>query len=110
MANIVKTKMKRNAAVELPAATAITTSGVDVDFNGKDEMTLLLIASTAGSKVNVTIAKGTGIQAVGDEVVEVPAGKTVGVVLESAKFKKLADGTVNIKASATGTTVQVVEL
>ncbi len=110
MASIVKTKMKRNAAVELPAATAITTTGVDIDFNGKDEMTLLLITSTASSAVTLTIAKGTGIQAVADETVSVPANKTVGVVLESAKFKNLKDGTVNIKASATGTTVQVVEL
>lgn len=110
MANVVKTKMIRNAAVELPAATAITTSGVKVDFSGKDEMILLLIASTASSAVTVTISKGNGIQAVADETVSIPAGKTCGIVLESAKFKNLSDGTVSIKASATGTTVQVVEL
>ena len=110
MSKVEKTKMTRNTAVELSAATAITTGGVDVDFSGKDEMTLLLISSTAGSAVTVTIVKGNGIQAVADETVSIPAGKTCGIVLESAKFKNLSDGTVKIKASATGTTVQVVEL
>ena len=105
-----KVKIIRNDAVELLDATAITTSGVDINFNGRDENILLLIKSTASSAVKLTVAKGTGIQAVGDAEISVPAGKTVGVVLESMRFKKLSDGTVNIKASATGTTVQVVEL
>lgn len=105
-----KVKIIRNDAVELLDATAIPTSGVDINFNGRDENILLLIKSTASSAVKLTVAKGTGIQAVGDAEISVPAGKTVGVVLESMRFKKLSDGTVNIKASATGTTVQVVEL
>lgn len=105
-----KVKIARNDAVELLEATAITTSGVDVDFNGRDENILLLIKSTASSDVKLTVAKGTGIQAVGNKEITVPAGKTVGIVLESMKFKNLSKGTVNIKASATGTTVQVIEL
>ena len=105
-----KVKIVRNDAVTLAEKTAITTNGVDVDFSGMDDRTLLLVTSTAAADVKLTIAKGTGIQAVGDGTVNVPAGKTVGIVLESAKYKKLSDGTVNIKASATGTSVQVIEL
>lgn len=105
-----RVKIVRNGAVELSEPVAITTAGVDIDFNGRDDKTLILVNSTSSSKVTLTIAKGTGFQALVDETIEVPANKTVGIVLESAKFKKLSDGTVNIKASATGTTVQVVEL
>lgn len=105
-----KVKIIRNDAVTLADKTAITTSGVDIDFNGRDDKTLLIVTSTASADVTLTIAKGTGIQAVADGTITVPAGKTVGIVLESMKFKNLSNGTVNIKASATGTSVQVVEL
>ena len=105
-----KVKIVRNDAVQLLDATAISTNGVDIDFNGRDDKTLVLVTSTASSVVKLTVAKGTGIQAVGDAEISVPAGKTVGIVLESMKFKNLSKGTVNIKASATGTAVQVVEL
>lgn len=104
------TKTKRNEAVEVPAGTAITTAGIEVDFNGQDDRTLLLVTSGASSAVTLTILNGNGIQAVGDETISVAAGKTVAIVLESMRYKNLKNGTVKLKASATGLTVQPIEL
>ena len=70
----------------------------------------MLFTSSATSLVTLTVANGTGLQACGDDEFKIKAGKTIAVVLESMGFKKLSDGTVNIKASDTGVTVQVVEV
>ena len=104
------TKTKRNEAVEVPEATAITTAGIEVDFDGQDDRTLLLVTSGANAAVTLTVLNGNGIQAVGDETFSVAAGKTVAIVLESMRFKNLKNGTVKLKASATGLTVQPIEL
>lgn len=104
------TKTKLNEAVELPTATSVTTAGVDIDFDGKDDRTVLIFTSSASSQITLTVANGDGLQACGDEEFKINAGKTVVVVLESMKFKKLTDGTVNVKASGSGVTVQVVEV
>lgn len=68
--------------------TALSTSGVTVDFEGRDNRTAIIIQNTASSEGTVTVVSGTGIQGVTDITVTVPANKFVVLRLESGEFKQ----------------------
>lgn len=59
------------------------------DAIGGDYKVLMLFANAGNAKATVTIAVGDGPLGAGDDlVVDVKAGKTVGIVLDSAYFKQ----------------------
>ncbi len=95
-------KLQFNVSSQLPAQTACDiTTGAGVDYGAaEDRHIVLLIENTAVAAEDVTIPKGSGIQAVSDYVFSVPAGGKVALVVESGKYKNFSDATVRIKGSA----------
>ncbi len=95
-------KLKFNAAEALPAQVACDTStGAGVDYGAaEDRRIVLLIENTAEVSEQVTIAKGSGIQAVADYVFSVPANSKVALVVESGRYKNFSDAMVRIKGSS----------
>lgn len=79
------------------------TDGGYITPNGADEKMLVLVQNTNGSAAakTVTFKAGTGIQGVNDYAVEIAAGKTVIVALESGRFK-IMSGTNKGKIHLTG--------
>ena len=84
------TKLARNGGVEMPTATALTstTDGAEVDYTGQSDGRILLLIENgnASAAETATVKAGNGIQGTEDLVVSVPAQKTLGLVLESGKF------------------------
>ena len=93
--------------------TAETTTAKYFDFAGKDDKTAIIIDNSANSSpTTVTVLAGTGLNAVADLELKVPASKAVAMRLDSASFKQMAGenkGSFGIKASAT-VQVSVIEL
>lgn len=113
-ANISKVKCKEYAGVEV-TYTALTTSYKTVDFTGVDENTLLLVNnSSTSAAATLTIKQGNGIAGVADLEIEVAAGKTLALQLNSQEFMSVTGedkGCLNAKASAASTlSLAVVEL
>jgi hypothetical protein len=97
------TNLKFNTAEALPATAALDgTDGAVVDFSSAEDRRILIIIENSDSEnaEDVTVKKGTGIQATEDYVVSVAAGATVCTVFESGKFKDMSSGLVNITGSA----------
>lgn len=112
-ANISKVKCKEYAGVEV-TYTALTTSYKTVDFTGVDENTVLLVSNSASAAATLTIKQGNGIAGVADLEIEVAAGKTVALQLNSQEFMSVSGddkGCLNVKASvASALSLAVVEL
>ena len=86
-------KVNEAGAVALNTAlfTALDASdGAAYDASGRDDKTLLLVQNSATSEGTLTVKAGNGIQGVNDLSVVVPASSTVGLVLESGRFKKIS--------------------
>ena len=73
------------AAVALEALTASTAKAID--WNEKDEHTVLVI--NAAAQTDLTVKAGNGIQGVTDLVLTVPQGVSL-VKLESGRFKNVS--------------------
>lgn len=73
------------AAVALEALTASTSKAID--WNEKDEHTVLVI--NAAAQTDLTVKAGNGIQGVTDLVLTVPKGISL-VKLESGRFKNVS--------------------
>ena len=73
------------AAVTLEALTASTAKAID--WNEKDEHTVLVI--NAAAQTDLTVKAGNGIQGVTDLVLTVPKGVSL-VKLESGRFKNVS--------------------
>ena len=73
------------AAVALGALTASTAKAID--WNEKDEHTVLVI--NAAAQTDLTVKAGNGIQGVTDLVLTVPKGISL-VKLESGRFKNVS--------------------
>lgn len=73
------------AAVALEALTASTAKAID--WNEKDEHTVLVI--NAAAQTDLTVKAGNGIQGVTDLVLTVPKGVSL-VKLESGRFKNVS--------------------
>ncbi len=73
------------AAVALEALTASTAKAID--WNEKDEHTVLVI--NAAAQTDLTVKAGNGIQGVTDLVLTVPKGISL-VKLESGRFKNVS--------------------
>ena len=73
------------AAVALEALTASTAKALD--WNEKDEHTVLVI--NAAAQTDLTVKAGNGIQGVTDLVLTVPKGISL-VKLESGRFKNVS--------------------
>lgn len=87
---ISKINLKRQAGISMPELTAIdSTDGAKVEFDGADEKTLLFIKNThASESATATILAGNALFSDGGELsVEIAAGVTKLIVLESGKFK-----------------------
>lgn len=79
------------------------TDGGYIPMSDRDEKILVLVQNTNGSAAakTVTFKAGTGIQGVNDYAVEIAAGKSVIVALESGRFK-IMSGTNKGKVHLTG--------
>lgn len=113
--NIVITKLVRNEADVIPATAAVNaTDGAMLDLNGIVDEKLLILIENAGSAAKVaTIKAGNGIQGVHDLEISVDAGKTVGIVIESMKFKNVSGenmGKVIILGASTDIKIAAVQL
>jgi hypothetical protein len=100
---ITVTNLKFNTAEALPATAALDgTDGAVIDFSSAEDRRILIIIENSDSEnaEEVTVKKGTGIQATGDHVVSVAASTTVCAVVESGKFKNMSNGLVNITGSS----------
>ena len=96
--------LKRNEATVLPELTEVAAGeGALVPFDTDDAKTLILIENAGGETATAVIHKGDGIQGVADMEVEIEAGATVCIVVESMKFKNMSGenkGNVLITGSA----------
>ncbi len=111
--NIERVKIKRNTPGEYPELTAIdTTDGALIDFDGCDDKTLMIFASSSeGAKVRVH--SGNGIQGVeaAEFEFDIPNGEMRTLVIESGKYKDVKVNKGKVKVTVTGTvSVGVIEL
>lgn len=120
MAVINRTRVQLINAVEMDGTpfevtkTAVTTTAKYFDFAGKDDKTAIIIDNSANSSVTtVTVLAGTGLNAVADLELKVPASKVVAMRLDSASFKQMAGenkGSFGIKTASGTVQVSVIEL
>ena len=75
------------AAVTLEALTANTAKAIN--WNEKDEHTVLVISNAGNTATDLTVKAGNGIQGVTDLVLTVPKGVSL-VKLESGRFKNVS--------------------
>lgn len=88
---IIPTKIPLSAEVEIPAFTAVAVpaEGAYIDFTDVDLKTFIMVKNSGSAAKTVTIKAGDSAQAAGDYVFSVDAGKTVGLSLESGRYKNL---------------------
>ena len=92
MAVLERDVLKLNEAKEITITAKSAAFAADAE--GGDYKVLFLFANASDASANVTIAVGDGALAAGDDLTfAVGAGKTKGIVVDSAYFKqfKLAD-------------------
>lgn len=95
---VVKT-LEPNALSEGFAFTAAAAnSDIQVEWDGKDTQTTILVTATAACKL--TVKAGDSLQAVNDEVMALEAGKYHAFSLDSGRFK-------NIRGELAGKVVMV---
>ena len=92
MARVVieNTELKFNVASVVEAAEAVdATAGAEVAM-GADQKTLVLVSNTSvDTAADVTVKAGNGLQGTYDYTVEVAAGTTVALCMESGAFKQV---------------------
>lgn len=96
--------------LELTALTAATET--PVAFDQKDDQTILVLANSGTSAVDVTIKAGNGLQGVNDLTVSVKAGANA-IKLESGRFKFVTGvnkGKIVLKAAASGVSYGIVAM
>lgn len=81
------TILKLNEGGEITSASRTGTFGIAA--KGGDYKTLITLAG-GSSAVKVTFAASDGFKGTEDLVVDVPASKTIGIVLDSAYFKQVS--------------------
>jgi hypothetical protein len=102
MAEITITGLKFNEAAQLPATEAIDETGIaTIDYGSYEDRRIAVMVenSDAENAQDVTVKKGTGIQATEDYVVSVPASSNIVLVLESGKYKDMSTAKVSIAGS-----------
>lgn len=103
MATINRAFTERHMGADLEF-TALSTSGVAVDFTGKDDKTAIIIQNTGSGEGKVTVVAGTGIQGVTDIEIAVPASGFKAIRLDSGEFKQTSGtdkGCVILKGATT---------
>lgn len=79
-------KALRDEAKEITFESLTTSDKVIIDWECKDECTMLLFLGGSAAST-VTLKAGNGIQGVNDIVIEVPASKYVAVPINSGRVK-----------------------
>ena len=98
------------ANVKLTALTAATET--PVAFDQKDDQTILVLANSGTSAVDVTIKAGNGLQGVNDLTVSVKAGANA-IKLESGRFKFVSGehkGKILVNAAAANVSYGIVAM
>ncbi len=107
--------IKMNVAVEMTAATAVSTTAASptyIDFSGRN-LIVFAANSSSSAAANLTIKKGDGIQGVEDLVIPIAAATEIVVRPESGAFKVVSGdnaGKIGFVASASDVSVQVIEI
>lgn len=84
--NVDVTIIPRDDKVLVPSTVSVGTSDTAlVEWNCKDESTIILVTVASGSG-NLTIKAGNGIQGVNDEVFALATGTTA-ITINSGRFK-----------------------
>ncbi len=65
--------------------------GAAVEWDDKDEKTVIIVKNAATSAKSVTIKAGNGIQGVNDISVSVTAGYFTAIALDSGRFKNVSE-------------------
>ena len=112
MATVTRKVVKMDEAPVGFTFTAGVTAGSPLDFQGRDDKTLILLNNTGSDAGTIQVKMGNGIAGVTDLVLTIPASKTVAFQLNSQEFKSVSGedkGFLNVKGSATTLSLAVVE-
>ena len=111
MATVTRKVVKMDEAPVGFTFTAGVTAGTPLDFQGRDDKTLILLNNT-GEAGTIKVKMGNGIQAVGDVTYDVPVGFSAVAVSSGAYKKTKGDnkGNVVVEPSATTIAFAVIEI
>ena len=112
MATVTRKVVKMDEAPVGFTFTAGVTAGTPLDFQGRDDKTLILLNNTGSGAGTIKVKMGNGIQAVGDVTYDVPAGFSAIAVSSGAYKKTKGDnkGNVVVEPSATTIAFAVIEI
>ncbi len=102
----------RNEIVNLQLTTLSAGVDTEIPFDQKDDQTILVLANSGTSAVDVTIKAGNGLQGVNDLTVSVKAGANV-IKLESGRFKFVSGehkGNILVNAAAANVSYGIVAM
>ena len=111
MATVTRKVVKMDEAPVGFTFTAGVTAGTPLDFQGRDDKTLIPLNNT-GSAGTIKVKMGNGIQAVADVTYDVPVGFSAVAVSSGAYKKTKGDnkGNVVVEPSATTIAFAVIEI
>lgn len=111
MATVTRKVVKMDEAPVGFTFTAGVTAGTPLDFQGRDDKTLILLNNT-GEAGTIKVKMGNGIQAVADVTYNVPVGFSAVAVSSGAYKKTKGDnkGNVVVEPSATTIAFAVIEI
>lgn len=104
MATVTRNVVKLDEAPVGFTFTAGVKAGTLLDFQGRDDKTLILLNNT-GEAGTIKVTMGNGIQAVGDVTYNVPAGFSAIAVSSGAYKKTKGDNKGNIVVEPSATTI-----
>lgn len=111
MATVTRKVIKMDEAPVGFTFTAGVKAGTPLDFQGRDDKTLILLNNT-GEAGTIKVKMGNGIQAVADVTYDVPVGFSAVAVSSGAYKKTKGDnkGNVVVEPSATTIAFAVIEI
>lgn len=111
MATVTRKVVKMDEAPVGFTFTAGVKAGTPLDFQGRDDKTLILLNNT-GEAGTIKVKMGNGIQAVADVTYDVPVGFSAVAVSSGAYKKTKGDnkGNVVVEPSATTIAFAVIEI